>query len=97
MAVEAARGLVGDGVGLAGFGGTDLARALGNDAGALPFTVVLAADGRVVARKMGEAHAEDLAAWAVAAGLLPQREEYLAQRNGFRLQIREFSKPADRP
>ena len=40
---------------------------------------------------------DTLTAWAVAAGLLPQREEYLAQRNGFRLQIREFSKPADRP
>ena len=59
---------VGFPVGLAGFGGADLARSLGNAGGALPFTVVLAADGRVVARKMGEAHAEDLAAWAAAAG-----------------------------
>ena len=31
---------------------------------------------------------------AEAAGLLTAREEYLAQRNGFRIQIREFTKPA---
>ena len=29
-----------------------------------------------------------------AAGLQTAREEYLAQRNGFRIQIREFTKPA---
>lgn len=34
-----------------------------------------------------------LTTWAEQAGLLPAREEYLAQRNGFRLQIREFTKP----
>lgn len=37
---------------------------------------------------------DTLTAWAVAAGLQPTREEYLAQRNGFRLQIREFTRPA---
>jgi thiol-disulfide isomerase/thioredoxin len=58
---------VGFPIGLAGFGGADLARTLGNAGGALPFTVVLAADGRVIARKMGEAHAEDLDGWARAA------------------------------
>lgn len=40
---------------------------------------------------------DTLTTWAVAAGLQAQREEYLAQRNGFRIQIREFSKPAVRP
>lgn len=37
-----------------------------------------------------------LTRWAEAAGLQPTREEYLAQRNGFRIQIREFTKPAAR-
>lgn len=37
---------------------------------------------------------DTLTGWAVAAGLQPTREEYLAQRNGFRLQIREFTRPA---
>lgn len=36
---------------------------------------------------------EQLTCWAQEAGLVPAREEYLAQRNGFRIQIREFSKP----
>ncbi len=36
---------------------------------------------------------ETLTTWAGQAGLLPAREEYLAQRNGFRLQLREFTKP----
>lgn len=40
---------------------------------------------------------DTLTAWAVAAGLQPTREEYLAQRNGFRIQLREFSKPGVRP
>ena len=29
----------------------------------------------------------------LAAGLVPTREEYQAQRNGFRLQLREFAQP----
>lgn len=37
---------------------------------------------------------ETLSRWAEAAGLQTAREEYLAQRNGFRIQIREFTKPA---
>lgn len=40
---------------------------------------------------------EQLTEWAQAAGLQPTREEYLAQRNGFRIQIREFSKPMAQP
>lgn len=50
-------------IGLAGLEGTDLARALGNLAGGLPFTLVLSAAGEVVARRMGQVHAPDLAAW----------------------------------
>lgn len=55
---------VGFAIGLAGFAGTDLARSLGNAAGALPFTVLLDGQGRVLQRKLGETHATDLEAWA---------------------------------
>lgn len=49
--------------GLAGFGGTELGKALGNVSGALPFTVVLGAAGSVLQRKMGQVKPEDLAQW----------------------------------
>lgn len=49
--------------GLAGFGGTELGKSLGNVSGALPFTVVLGAAGSVLQRKMGKVSAEDLAQW----------------------------------
>ncbi len=51
-------------IGMAGLEGTELARALGNLTGGLPFTVVYDAGGRVRARKMGQVHPEDLAKWA---------------------------------
>lgn len=51
-------------VGLAGLGGTDLGRSLGNLTGALPFTVVLGAEGRVLHRKMGQVTSQDLQLWA---------------------------------
>ncbi|MEW6694396.1 MAG: TlpA disulfide reductase family protein [Pseudomonadota bacterium] len=51
-------------IGLAGFGGTELARQLGNDTGALPFTVVLDRRGRVAHRKLGQVKPADLQAWA---------------------------------
>lgn len=51
-------------VALAGFAGTDLARSLGNPSGALPFSVVFAADGAVLHRKLGKVSAEELAQWA---------------------------------
>ncbi|RRS04394.1 TlpA family protein disulfide reductase [Aquabacterium soli] len=51
-------------IGLAGFGGTELAQALGNGAGALPFTVVIDAQGRIRQRKMGPTHADELSGWA---------------------------------
>ncbi len=51
-------------VGLAGLGGTDLGRSLGNLTGGLPFTVVLGGDGRVQHRKMGQITQNDLDLWA---------------------------------
>lgn len=47
----------------AGAGGTELARAFGNDAGALPFTVVLGPDGRVVASHLGRVDDATLRRW----------------------------------
>ncbi|MDM7457498.1 MAG: TlpA disulfide reductase family protein [Tepidimonas sp.] len=54
-------------VGLAGLGGTDLGRQLGNDTGALPFTVVFDRAGRIAHRKLGQVKPQDLQAWAQAA------------------------------
>ncbi len=53
-------------IGLAGFGGTDLGRQLGNDNGALPFTVVFDRAGRIAHRKLGQLKPQDLQAWAQA-------------------------------
>lgn len=50
-------------VGLAGLGGTELSRALGNLSGGLPFTVVAGARGQVLERRMGRVTAADLAKW----------------------------------
>lgn len=36
---------------------------------------------------------EDLNQWAAAAGLSEGASDYLAQRNGFRIQVRQFTKP----
>jgi thiol-disulfide isomerase/thioredoxin len=47
----------------AGATGSDLARAFGNDAGALPFTVVLDASGRVVASHLGQVDEATLSQW----------------------------------
>lgn len=55
---------VGFDIGLAGFGGTELAQALGNTSGGLPFSVLIDAQGRVRHRKMGATHYGELAAWA---------------------------------
>jgi len=55
---------VGFAIGLAGFAGTDLMRSLGNSAGALPFTVLLDARGKVLERKLGETRLADLESWA---------------------------------
>lgn len=50
-------------VGLAGLQGTELVRQLGNTSGGLPFTLVIAADGTVAARKMGKLEPADLEGW----------------------------------
>jgi thiol-disulfide isomerase/thioredoxin len=54
---------VGYPLGLAGMGGTELAKGLGNLTGGLPFTVVVGAAGNVLQRRMGRVSAADLAQW----------------------------------
>ncbi len=51
-------------IGLAGLGGVELTRQLGNPSGALPFTVVIDGGGRVVERKLGAMAAADLERWS---------------------------------
>ncbi|TDP71291.1 TlpA disulfide reductase family protein [Roseateles toxinivorans] len=51
-------------IGLAGFEGTDLGRALGNKQGGLPFTVVIGRTGKPLWRKLGGSHYDELAAKA---------------------------------
>ena len=66
----------------AGASGSDLARAFGNDAGALPFTVVLDATGRVVAlapRRGGRSDARAMAR-AVRPRSRPRRPTVGARR-----------------
>jgi thiol-disulfide isomerase/thioredoxin len=58
-----ARSPVGYTIGLAGFDGTDISRRLGNSSGALPFTAVFDREGRIVQRRLGETHGDDLVAW----------------------------------
>lgn len=48
---------------VAGYDGTQLAKALGNAQGGLPFTVMIGADGRILQRKMGRIQAEELRSW----------------------------------
>jgi thiol-disulfide isomerase/thioredoxin len=52
-------------VALAGMGGIELSRSLGNPSGALPFSVVFGADGVVRHRKLGKLGADELAQWAL--------------------------------
>lgn len=54
-------------VAMAGLGGTDLSKQLGNLTGGLPFSVVLDADGALLHRKAGQLTPEDLAQWAQLA------------------------------
>ena len=51
---------------IAGMGGTELARQLGNASGALPYTVVIDEDGRVIDRKLGRIKLEQLRATVLA-------------------------------
>jgi thiol-disulfide isomerase/thioredoxin len=54
-------------IGLAGLGGTELTRALGNDSGGLPFTIVVGAGGQVLERRMGRLTPAELTRFAQAA------------------------------
>ncbi len=54
-------------VAMAGFGGTELSKSMGNLAGSLPFTVVFGASGQLQHRKSGKVSAEDLRQWAQLA------------------------------
>ena len=51
-------------VAMAGLGGTELSRSLGNLGGGLPFTVLFAADGRILHRKIGQLTEENLRQWS---------------------------------
>ena len=50
-------------IGMAGLGGTELAKSLGNAAGGLPFTVFFKADGSIWRQKMGQLTSDDLSQW----------------------------------
>jgi thiol-disulfide isomerase/thioredoxin len=54
-------------IGLAGLGGTELSKVLGNSSGGLPFSVVIGASGEVLQRRIGRVTATDLAKWAGSA------------------------------
>jgi peroxiredoxin len=51
-------------VAMAGLGGTELSKQLGNATGGLPYTVVFNALGDIAHRKIGQVKPEDLQAWA---------------------------------
>ena len=55
-------------IGVAGMGGVELSRALGNAGGALPFTIVFDRAGAAVQRKLGVIQPEDLQRWIEAIG-----------------------------
>jgi thiol-disulfide isomerase/thioredoxin len=50
-------------IGLAGLGGTELSRTLGNAKGGLPFSVLFDRAGRLVERKLGRLQPADLERW----------------------------------
>ena len=50
-------------VGMAGLGGTELSKALGNQAGGLPFSVLFAPSGELLQRKVGKLSPEELTRW----------------------------------
>jgi thiol-disulfide isomerase/thioredoxin len=54
-------------IGLAGLEGTELTKALGNQSGGLPFSVVIGPDGSVRERRMGRVSDADLKAWSGVA------------------------------
>ena len=50
-------------IALGGMTGAQLGESLGNASGSLPFTVVLAADGRLILSKLGKLSANEIAKW----------------------------------
>lgn len=50
-------------IALAGLNGTEFSKILGNESGALPFTIVFDKDGRVFQRKLGRLSAEEIKNW----------------------------------
>ena len=54
-------------IGITDLSGIALSKSWGNLAGGLPFSVMLAADGRVLQRKMGKLSEDDLKIWLAAA------------------------------
>ena len=50
-------------VGMAGLGGTELSKSLGNSSGSLPFTVVFSPAGVLLHRKIGKVLPEELVKW----------------------------------
>lgn len=50
-------------VGLAGLGGTELVKSLGNATGGLPFSVFFKADGSIWRQKLGQLNSDDLMQW----------------------------------
>ena len=63
-----AKSPVGFAIGLAGMGGVELSRTMGNAVGALPFSVVFDRHGRVMDRRLGIVRPEDLRRWVDMAG-----------------------------
>jgi thiol-disulfide isomerase/thioredoxin len=63
-----AKGPVGYPVGIAGMGGVELSRSMGNSAGALPFTIVFDRSGKVIQRKLGIVTSGDLSRWVDSTG-----------------------------
>lgn len=51
-------------VAMAGMGGIELSKQLGNLSGGLPFTVVVDAQGQIVQRKLGKVSEADVVQWA---------------------------------
>jgi hypothetical protein len=54
-------------IGLAGLGGTELSKMMGNESGGLPFTIAIGSDGTVAQRRMGRVSQADLGHWAQLA------------------------------
>jgi thiol-disulfide isomerase/thioredoxin len=54
-------------IAMAGLGGTELSKRMGNVSGGLPFSVAFAASGQVLQRHSGQLSPADLAQWAALA------------------------------